>query len=63
MVTLEANDVQNNVPVVHTTFRYGAAGSAGQVRLGVRSEVLTTPSADDVTVIDSSYSNVRLDRR
>ncbi len=63
VVPLEATDLQNGVRHVRTTFRYGSAGGAGLVRLGTRTEVLVSSGVDDVTIVDSSFSNIRLERR
>jgi hypothetical protein len=63
VVPVEVNHTRNGQRLVHRTFSYGAAPGDAVVRTAVHAEVPTTPDGPDRTVIDTAFSNIRLEQR
>lgn len=63
MVTVEANSVQGGQLMVHRTFGYGAAPSQAVVRTSLHSETVVSKDTGDRAVSDTTFSNIRLERR
>ncbi len=61
-VPLEFIETRANVQAVRQTFSYGTTPD-GVVRVGSRSEIRLSPEIDEVLVVDTTYSNIRLERR
>jgi hypothetical protein len=60
---VENNLTRNAKRIVHRTFSYAAAYADAFVRTGVRSEVEVAPTSDERAIVDTTFSNIGLERR
>ena len=63
IVPVEANAVRNSKLVGHRTFTYGPAPDSALVRTAVHAETVTSVDTGDRAVVDTTFSNVCLERR
>lgn len=62
-VPIEFNASRGGRRVTHRTFGYGPVPSGGVVRTAVHSETLVSRESTERTVVDTAFSNIRLERR
>jgi hypothetical protein len=63
IVPVEANRVRNSKLVGHRTFTYGPAPDSALVRTAVHAETVTSVDTGDRAVVDTTFSNICLERR
>jgi hypothetical protein len=63
IVPLEDNILRGTKRIVHRSFAYSPAYTEAQVRSRMRSEIEASPTSDDLVVHDTTFTNVKLQRR
>lgn len=63
VVPVELNKSRGGKITIHRTFKYGSAPSDAVVRTAVHSETLVSPDSDERAVVDTTFSNIRLEQR
>jgi hypothetical protein len=63
VVPVESNAVRGGKLVGHRTFTYGPAPDLALVRTAVHAETIASVDTDDRAVVDTTFSNVCLERR
>jgi hypothetical protein len=63
VVPVEANAVRSGKQIGHRTFTYGPAPDSALVRTAVHAETVTSVNTGDRAVVDTTFSNVCLERR
>ena len=63
VVPVETNTLRNGKLMAHRTFAYGAAPDGAVVRRSVHAETLASPDTGDRAVVDTTFSNIRLELR
>ena len=63
VVPVEANTIRGGKLVSHRTFSYGPAPDSAQVRTAIRAEMITSVNTGDRAVVDTTFSNVCLERK
>jgi hypothetical protein len=63
VVPVELNNIHAGKLTIHRTFRYGPAPSDAVVRTSMHSETLVSPDSDERAVVDTAFSNIRLEQR